>query len=473
MKTHRFFSVFLLLILAVSLLTGPASAAEVPDPAIQAKAALLVDANTGRMVYGKNEHEELYPASLTKIMTALLTLEAVDSGQLSMDQPITVTESALEGLAADGSTAGIRAGEVLTVEQLLECMLIVSANEACNILAEQVSGSVDAFVGAMNEKAAALGCENTHFVNTTGLHDSQHYTSAWDLYLITAEALKHDDFLRICDMKSATIPATNLSEERVLHSTNYLISNWRALGYLDSRAHGVKTGSTSDAGHCLVSTAAEGSLSFISVVLGAESVTLPSGGTQVQSFSETSRLFDWGFENFSYQTVLEEAELVKEVSVALSKVDHVSVHPAADVELLLPKGTDPASLERTLDRRVLWTLRSPRAGAWHSLLSLEGEVLTTVDLLASHDEASGLLLFWRNVRNFFSSTAVKVVGIALLVLAAALIVWKLTVGRRRYRYGRSVPRRRGGGYRAGGGIDKRPTGSIPVAFLQRGTKRSC
>ena len=109
MKTHRFFSVFLLLILAVSLLTGPASAAEVPDPAIQAKAALLVDANTGRMVYGKNEHEELYPASLTKIMTALLTLEAVDSGQLSMDQPITVTESALEGLEVMGS-GGIAAG---------------------------------------------------------------------------------------------------------------------------------------------------------------------------------------------------------------------------------------------------------------------------------------------------------------------------------------------------------------------------
>ena len=269
------------------------------------------------------------------------------------------------------------------------------------------------------------------------------------MYLITAEALKHDDFLRICDMKSATIPATNLSEERVLHSTNYLISNWRALGYLDSRAHGVKTGSTSDAGHCLVSTAAEGSLSFISVVLGAESVTLPSGGTQVQSFSETSRLFDWGFENFSYQTVLEETELVKEVSVALSKVDHVSVHPAADVELLLPKGTDPASLERTLDLESPVDAPVTEGQALGTLsLSLDGEVLTTVDLLASHDvEASGLLLFGRNVRNFFSSTAVKVVGIVLLVLAAALIVWKLTVGRRRYRYGRSVPRRSGGGYR--------------------------
>ena len=456
MKTRRFFSVFLLCALIVTLFATPLSAAAEteaktpPDPGISSKAALLVDANTGNVVYAKNEHEEMYPASLTKIMTALLVLEAVDNGQLSLTQQLTASHSAMTtGLDEDGSTAGILEGETMTVEQFLYCMLVVSANEACNILAEWDAGSIAAFVDAMNAKAKALGCENTHFVNTTGLHDSQHYTSAWDLYLITAEALKHDDFLRICDMKSATIPATNLSEERVLHSTNYLISNWRALGYLDSRAHGVKTGSTSDAGHCLVSTAAEGSLSFISVVLGAESVTLPSGGTQVQSFSETSRLFDWGFENFSYQTVLEEAELVKEVSVALSKVDHVSVHPAADVELLLPKGTDPASLERTLDLespvdapvtegQVLGTLS----------LSLEGEVLTTVDLLASHDvEASGLLLFWRNVRNFFSSTAVKVVGIALLVLAAALIVWKLTVGRRRYRYGRSVPRRRGGGYR--------------------------
>ena len=140
---------------------------------------------------------------------------------------------------------------------------------------------------------------------------------------------------------------------------------------------------------------------------------------------------------------------MKEVSVALSKVDHVSVHPAADVELLLPKGTDPASLERTLDLESPVDAPVTEGQALGTLsLSLDGEVLTTVDLLASHDvEASGLLLFGRNVRNFFSSTAVKVVGIVLLVLAAALIVWKLTVGRRRYRYGRSVPRRSGGGYR--------------------------
>ena len=449
MKTHRFFSVFLLLILAVSLLTGPASAAEVPDPAIQAKAALLVDANTGRMVYGKNEHEELYPASLTKIMTALLTLEAVDSGQLSMDQPITVTESALEGLAADGSTAGIRAGEVLTVEQLLECMLIVSANEACNILAEQVSGSVDAFVGAMNEKAAALGCENTHFVNTTGLHDSQHYTSAWDLYLITAEALKHDDFLRICDMKSATIPATNLSEERVLHSTNYLISNWRALGYLDSRAHGVKTGSTSDAGHCLVSTATRGSLSFISVVLGGDRVTLDDGEIRTYSFYDTNLLFNWAFDNFSYQTVLSAEEPLKEVTVSLSKVDHVNVHVGEDVEILLPNGLTPEDLEQkfTIEEPVEAPVKADqKLGTLE--LSYGDTIYATVDLLAYNDvEASRLLTFWQNVKDFFSGTVVRIIAIIIVVLLLVLLIWKVVFGRRRYRYGHSVGRGRSRGYR--------------------------
>ena len=140
MKTRRFFSLFLMLILSVSLCAAPASAAEgvgvggVEPPELHCDAMLLVDAHTGQTVYGKNEHQEMYPASLTKIMTALLVLEAVDDGRLSLDQQLTASESAMAGLDADGSSADIQAGEILTVEQLLECMLIVSANEACNIL---------------------------------------------------------------------------------------------------------------------------------------------------------------------------------------------------------------------------------------------------------------------------------------------------------------------------------------------------
>ena len=397
MKATRFFSVFFLMALVVNLLAFPVSAAETSlpaDPDIQAKAALLVDANTGNIVYAKNEHQELYPASLTKIMTALLVLEAVDSGKLSLDQQLTASDSITE-LDADGSSAGIKVGEVMTVEQLLYCMLVVSANEACVILAEAVSGDVDTFVDAMNAKAQALGCENTHFVNPTGLHDSQHYTSAWDLYLITQEAMKHEDFMRICDTGDITLPATNLSEARSLHSTNYLISVWRSRGYYNTDAHGVKTGSTDAAGHC----------------------------------------------NFAYQTVLTSDEILKEVAVSLSKIDHVTVHPAEDVEVLLPKGLAAEDLERTI------TLKSDPVEAPISAgdvlgtvtLSYDGTDYATVDLLALNDvEASRILTFWRDVKAFFSQTAVKVVGIILLAAFVALLLWKLVFGRRRYRYGRTV-----------------------------------
>ena len=453
MKAKRFLSVFLLFVLLVSLTATPFAAAEEPtlpeDPDIQAKAALLVDANTGAIVYAKNEHQELYPASLTKIMTALLVVEAIDKGQLSLDQEVTAS-STIESLDTDGSTANIKPGEIMTVEQLLYCMLVVSANEACVILAEAVSGSVDAFVDQMNEKAQALGCENTHFVNPTGLHDSQHYTSAWDLYLITKEALTHKDFVRISDTGDVTLPATNLHEARALHSTNYLISVWRSRGYINKNAHGIKTGSTSEAGHCLVSSAAKGSLSFISVVLGCDRLTLEDGEIRTMSFYETNRLFQWGFDNFSYKTILTADEYPKEVAVSLSKIDHVTVHPARDVEILMPNDLEPEDLERTI------TLNSDPVEAPITTgdklgtiqLSYQGTVYATEDLLALNDvEASRLLTFWRDVKLFFAKPAVKIAGIVLAVLLVVVLLWKLIFGRRRYRYGRRVGFSRRGSYR--------------------------
>ncbi|WP_295857301.1 D-alanyl-D-alanine carboxypeptidase family protein [uncultured Oscillibacter sp.] len=451
MKFKRLFSVFLLLTVLAGFAAVPAAADEtktpVPDPDIQAKAALLVDWDTETVLYAKNEHTELYPASLTKIMTALLTLEAVDQGKLALDQELTATASALDGLAADGSTAGIKVGETMTVENYLKCMLIVSANEACDVLAEGVSGSVSAFVDAMNARAAELGCKNTHFVNPNGLHDSQHYTSAWDLYLITREALKYPEFMAVCDMGVAEIPATNLSESRRLRTTNYLLSNWRAAGYLYPDAHGIKTGSTSEAGHCLVSSATRGSRSLISVVLGAERVVGENGVADVKSFSETSRLFEWGFANFSTQTVLTELDMLADVPVALSKIDSVAVHPDREVTLVLPNDVGPEDLERklTLEENV----QAP-VSAGQELGSVElsrnGTVYVSVPLVALNDvEASKLLTFWFNVREFFGRTSVRVALIVIGLLILAGVVWKLTMGRRRYRYGR--PARRTRGYR--------------------------
>ncbi len=453
MKTNRFFALFLALVLSLCLFpTAYAAGDEKPelpaDPDILAKAALLVDANTGAVAYAKNEHEELYPASLTKIMTALLTLEAIDAGKLSMDQELTATATALEGLSSDGSSAGIKVGETMSVRNLLYCMLVVSANEACDILAEAVSGSVPAFVEAMNAKAAALGCENTHFVNPNGLHDPQHYTSAWDMYLITRAAMEYPDFMTICDTAAYTVPATNISGERKLYTTNHLLSNWRVIGYRNTEAHGIKTGSTDAAGHCLVSSAMRGSLHFISVVLGADRV-VENGVGNIRSFSETTRMFNYGFDNFTYKTIVEEKEIIQEVPVSLSKMDHVTVHPARDIEVLLPKVLDAEDLERTI------TLEEPVEAPVEKgqklgtmVLSYDGVTYASVDLLASFDvEASKLMTFWRDVKAFFAKTSVRVGLIVLAVLIVVLVLCKLLFGRRRYRYGRSVGRRGGGNYR--------------------------
>ena len=448
MRFRRFFSAFFcaVLLLALCPLAGAAEEKALPTLDIKAKAALLVDQNTGKIVYGKNEHEELYPASLTKIMTALLVLRAVDEGKLSMDQSISASESAFETLPDDSSSANIKAGEVLTVRQLLECLLIVSANEAGTILAEAVSGSVSAFVEEMNAEAAVLGCENTHFVNPTGLHDPQHYTSAWDLWLITQEALKHEDFLAICDTIKSIIPATNLSPERTLRTTNYLLDTWRALGYRYRNAHGIKTGSTSDAGYCLVSSAEKGELHLLSVVLGCERVVDDSGKADVQSFSETKRMFEWGFENFSYKTVQSVNDMLASIPVTLSQeTNSVVLHPAEDVVVLLPNVLSSDDLKRVI-RFAKESVEAPvQAGEplAEAVLSYGDTVYATIPLVALSDiEASRSLVLLARVKAVLAKPNVKIAVILVVGLLLALLLWKLTIGRRRYRYGRNVRRSR-------------------------------
>lgn len=439
MKIRRFIAVFLSALTLCGLLTVPASALE--DPDIRAKAALLVEAETGTILYDKNCHDELSIASTTKIMSALLVFEAIDRGELRLDQSITATASALRGLPEDGSTADIVEGETLTVEQLLYCMLVISANETCNILGEALAGSVEGFVERMNQRAQELGCQNTHFANTTGLTQSGHYSSAYDLYLITRQAMQYDEFMTMVNTKSYEIPPTNKTEEeRVLHSTNALISNWRLAGYLYSGAQGIKTGSTDAAGQCLVSSAVRGSRTLISVVLGAERVEKENGsGYIVESFTETARLFDWGFDNFSAQQVLDKNELVQEVQVSLSKeVGSVAVHPAEDASAMLPKDIDISALTRTItldnDPALAPIAAGDRLG--EITVSYNGTDYVTVPLLAVADvSASRFLLAGHTISEFFSQRSARIAVIALLVLAVALVLWFRIYGRNR-RYGK-------------------------------------
>lgn len=444
MKIRRLISVFLLTVLIVSLCPIPRAYA-LADPDVDAKAALLIDETNGqRMLYGKNEHTKSYPASITKVMTALLTLEAVDRGELRLDQPITASQTALSNLDADGSSAGVEVGEVLTVEQLLYCLLVISANETANILAEAVSGSISAFVDLMNQRAAELGCTDTHFANPNGLHDPNHYTTAWDIYLFTREAMKNETFMTIVGSKSYDVPATNLSDARELHSTNALISNWRVLGYLYDGAEGIKTGSTDEAGYCLVSTAVRGGRRLIAVVLGCGRRTI-GGEEKTMSFVDSATLYDWGYDNFSLQTVLEDTDLIQEVPVALSKeASSVLVHPAQQTSVLLPNDVSADQLERKVTLVNETAMAPIQAGDELGTLTLsyDGVDYVTVPLLAANDVSSNTFLVARHAISQFFARGVVKIGIVVVLLLAALFVYWLKVLRPQRRYGSARSKRR-------------------------------
>ena len=430
MKTRRFFSLFFCLLLLLALPeTALAAKDDTGELDVEAKAAFLADPETGEILYARNIHERLYPASLTKVMTTLLVLEAVDDGRLSMDQVLTASQEAIELVPADGSNAGIKIGEEMKVEDLLYCVMLVSANEGCNILAEAVSGSVDAFVEEMNRRAADIGCEDTRFVNTNGMPDVNHYTTAWDLYLITMEARKHPDFMPLAGTIYHEVPATNLSDARKLYTTNYLISTYRTDYYRYQGAEGIKTGSTSDAGYCLIASATRSGRSLVSVVLGAERIKDEEGGTTItKSFTETKKLFDWGFDTFSRQVILGKGESIAEVPVTLSQeVNYVKVHPSQEVERLIPNDMDPLE-----DIKREWTFVSESVEAPIQRGQVLGEitlshgdtVYATVNLLADSDvSASRLLVFQRDLMLFLQKPAVRYSAAAaagLVVMAAVL-----------------------------------------------------
>lgn len=437
MKIRRFLSVFFVTCLLCTLLTPQALALE--DPDIRAKAAILVDADSGTVLYDKNIHQELPMASITKVMSALLVLEAVDRGQLRMDQGITATESAMKGMVEDGSTADIKVGETLTVEQLLYCMMLVSANEAACILAETVSGSQDAFVALMNQRAQELGCTGTHFVNPNGLHDPNHYSTAWDIYLITREAMKNETFMKICGTAAYVVPATNKSEERELYTTNSLISNWRIMGYQYDGADGIKTGSTEESGYCLLSTAKRSGRRLVAVVLGCK-----GSGATVESFSETAKLYNWAYNNFSMRQVAATDELYRQ-PVALSKqTDTVMLYPAQSAEAFLPKDAKDEDIRKTVDLKEDVVNAPITAGQELGTLTItyNDQVCAQVPLLAQADvSASRFLVAKAAVEAFFAKTWVKLALVAIVVLVIVFVLW-LKLGRRSRRYGSRGGKRR-------------------------------
>ena len=294
-------------------------------------AAMLIELGSDTVLYALDIHEQNYPASLTKIMTCYLALKYGN-----LNDVLTVSASALENLHESGSTADLLEGEEMTLENMLYCTMVASANEACNVIAEHLCGSVEAFVELMNQTARELGCIGTNFVNPHGLHDKDHYTTAYDMSLIVKAALKNKDFRKITSVATYTVPATNLSPERKLTSTNMLLVDSVSNNYLYSKASGIKTGFTTPAQCCLVSTADDGNMQLLSIMLGAPIKEDENGNWVRRSFPETINLFEYGFEHYDIATVMSTLYPVAEVQVNRSEsVSTVALAPTTEVRTLI------------------------------------------------------------------------------------------------------------------------------------------
>lgn len=286
---------FLALLLLFQI-TIPVSADTFPEfpeswptaPEIASETGILMEASTGQILFDKGMDEVRYPASTTKVMTALLILENIKD----LNEIITFTDVITPDLEPGNSTIDAKVGEQLTVEQCLYAIMLASANEVCTQMAVRVAGSVSNFTAMMNERAAELGCENTHFVNANGLPDPNHYTTAHDLARILAAAVANEDFCKISGAAKYTIPATNkTASPRNMTNTNALIAEG------DSHYEGVlagKTGHTEAARNTLVTAARRDNMTLICVVLRSEGK---------ERFTDTTALFDYGFDQFHMDPV--------------------------------------------------------------------------------------------------------------------------------------------------------------------------
>ena len=308
----------LLALCLVLLCVTPVSAANLE---VAAKSALLMDMATGTILYEQNAHEKLPPASVTKVMTMLLIMEAIDSGKISWDDTVTVSEAAA---AKGGSQIYLKVGETMSVSDMLKSVAVSSANDCACALAEHIAGSESAFVEKMNIRAGQLGMYDTHFVNCTGLDDGEnakeHLTSAYDIAIMSRELmLNHPDIQKFTTIWMDTV-----------RNGAFGLSNTNKLVRFYPGATGLKTGFTSGAGYCLSATAERNGLGLIAVVLGAK--------TSQERFAGCKSMLDYGFAN--YALIRPEMPTESTIPVKLGTAKIVSAVPGEDVALLIDKGQE-------------------------------------------------------------------------------------------------------------------------------------
>jgi len=304
-----------------------------------ADSIVVYEVNSNTLMYGWNADEQVYPASLVKIMSGLIVAE-----EGNMDEVVTVKESVLSEIPSDAATTGLQPDEVISVKDLYYCMMVSSANDAAAVLADHIYGSQSAFIKRMNEYAVELGCSGTNFVNAHGLHDEQQYTTARDIGKILVAALENEIFREAFGTEKYTVNPTNKSEVRYLVTGNYLMSMDDVEYYYDSRVNGGRTGVTNNGYRNIAVSANSGSMDLICILTGAESTLADNGRVDVfGGYTETTDLLDMCFDNYQVAQVIYDGQVLTQMPVGDGECD-VVLGPNSNVLAVLPDNAKTTDL---------------------------------------------------------------------------------------------------------------------------------
>lgn len=401
-----------------------------PNFTLNSKAAALVNLDTDTNVFEQNANQKMYPASTTKIMTFIITIENVKNVDTA-----TMTYTDKEKKIIDGtgsSTAGLKVGEKFSIHQLLYAMMVPSGNDAALLLATYVgNGDVSKFVAMMNSKAKALGCTGTHFVNPNGLHNVNHYTTAHDMALMAKYALNLNYFQEICNTTVYNLtPLNQPTVKRQLTTTNAMIDRGAQGGlYYNPYVKGIKTGRTSESGRCLVSTAIYGGRTYLCVLMGA-----PINEKQYGEMIDTTNLYKWIYSNFNLVQVASSKQPIWEVPLNYAwNRDSITLYPEKDVTAVLPEGVSANSVEVTPN--VNSAVNAPVQKGQiigTATLTYAKQKLATVRLVSNEDISRSELVHSASAaKAVFTAPWFVVIFIVILILLAVYIVLAVFYSRRK------------------------------------------
>ncbi len=391
---------------------------------INSSYAILIQARNGKTVGEINADQQMYPASLTKMMTCLVAIEELRN----LNKEITLTQEMFAGLyEQNAATVGILAGETLTVKELLYALMIPSAADAANILADYIGGgSIENFVVMMNDFVKKLGCENTTFINAHGLDENGgNITTAYDLYKIAKYALENPTFKEITStLRHEIAPTNKYPYVRYLNNTNKMM-NPAYKDYYSPYISGVKTGTTALAGHCVISTASKNGYNYMLIVMNAPQYDIDGDNVEENvAFTDSKKIYEWAFKNIVLTKVTNTTDVVTVVDVKYNwKVDHLRLLPAKEISALVPSGTESGSLViRPVESETPKVVKAPikKGDVIGKAEILYGEdIVATVDLVAGENVSRSIILvILDGIKTVVSSTVFKI----LFVLFAVLII---------------------------------------------------